>query len=73
MSDRSVGFRGEIVRTRHAVKRLQAHLFGLELALDDAEKTGIPPGNEPGQALVTTCYEIATGLAKIDALIRVEK
>lgn len=68
----SVGSRGEIVRVRHAMERLQAHFRSLEIALEEAER-GTPPGHEPAQALVSTTYEIVTGLAKIDALVRVGK
>lgn len=66
---RSVGVGGELIRIRHALERLKATLPAVELALQEAEKK-IPPGAEPGQALVSTTLEIVTGLAKVDALIR---
>lgn len=60
---------GELTRVRHALERVRATLHGVELALKDAER-GIPPGSEAGQALATGTLEVATGLAKVDALMR---
>lgn len=66
----SVGVDGELLRLRHAVDRMKASISSLELTLRYTAEEGSPPGAEVGQALVSTVFEIATGLAKVDALIR---
>lgn len=60
---------GEAVRIRHALERLKAVIPSLELALREAEMHRIPPGSEGSQALVSTAYEVVTGLAKVDVLL----
>lgn len=61
---------GEAIRIRHALERLKAQLSSLDLVLSEAERLKIPPGHDASQALVSTTFEVVTGLAKIDAIIR---
>lgn len=60
---------GERERAVHAVSRLRACLDGVDIALRDHDT---PIGNEAGNAVVHTAFELGILLAKLDAYQRIE-
>lgn len=62
---------GEITRLRHHLERLHGSARALGLVLDEALR-GVPPGPEAGQAITGLATDIATGLARVDALLRLK-
>lgn len=61
----------EIIRLRHMLERAKVVLNSVELAVDEAERLGIPVQAAPGEALTLVTSQIAASLAKLDLALRI--